>query len=415
VRTIVVSTAFPNVDSGSGASIVLEVLASSLAAHGHEVALCPVVFPEYVTPDGVPWERQLIRAQALGLETEPVVSTAWGPNGGRRRNRLSGYLRAGPGAAFPVLADAPAVAAAVTRLEADAVLAYGFEAIAASSQVLVPRLGATSDPPHRSLLERTRRRWLDQRRFLRVAREAPRLQALVRERRRLSVELARACDGVGAFGLQNAEWLRHHGIDCRYLRTPVPDPGRPRTPAVNDIPRLLLVGHLHGTSTIDGLRVFKAMLPRLERTFGVRGFNARIAGGYDLPRELESIVRHPSVTMLGHIDDIDREFREADVLIVPVSITLGVRVRILTGFAHGCCVVAHTANAAGIPELAHECNALLAASPAGLVREVVRVLEDRALNARLREAARVTYERYFAPDVAVTPIANLLEALPARP
>jgi glycosyltransferase involved in cell wall biosynthesis len=384
VRTVFVSTALPNAGSGSGASIVLEVLASSLTERGHEVAVCPVVYPEFVTPDGVPWERHVAHAHGLGLAVSPVVSSAWTPRS-KRRKRFAGLRQIEPDAAFPTLADAPAVATEVTRLDADTVLAYGFEAIAATSQVSVPRFGATSDPPHRSLLERTRRRWLNERRPLRAAREAPHLQALLRERRRLSVELVRACDVVGAFGLQHAEWLRHHGVDCRYLRTPIPDPGEPQPAPANDIPRLLLIGHLRGIATLDGLSVFKAMLPRLESALGVNGFNARIVGGYDLPRELESLGRHPAVTLLGHVDDVDREFREADVLVVPVS--------------------------AGIPELIHDDNALLAASPPGLARQVIRVLEDRELNARLREAARTTYEQHFTPDVAGGAIADLVESL----
>jgi len=52
MRTTLLSTALPNVDSGSGASITLAVIADALRDRGHEVSLCPVVFPEYSTPDG---------------------------------------------------------------------------------------------------------------------------------------------------------------------------------------------------------------------------------------------------------------------------------------------------------------------------------------------------------------------------
>jgi len=79
MRTTVLSTALPNTDSGSGASITLALIADSLRDRGHDVSLCPIVFPEYRTPDGADHEEQLAHASSLGYEVEPVVSEAWRP------------------------------------------------------------------------------------------------------------------------------------------------------------------------------------------------------------------------------------------------------------------------------------------------------------------------------------------------
>jgi len=381
MRTTVISTAIPNAASGSGAAIVLELLLRSLRDRGHDVSLCPVIYPEYAPPSGGDWEQQLHRAQGLGIEITPVLSEAWArrPASRHLRARLSRLWRPEHSDIYPTLRDAAAVAAAVHAMRPDAVFVYGFEALAASVDVAAPRFAATSDPPHLALWERTRRRWRSERRPLAAGREAARLQAVLRARRRLSLELLRGCSAVGAFGRQHADWLTSRGVRCDYYRTPIADPGEPGPEPANEVPRLLLVGHLQGTATLDGLAVFAAMLPHLERELGRDGFEARIVGGYDAPDELRSVLRHPSVRALGHVEDIAAEFRRADALLVPVSIRLGVRVRILTGFAHGCCIVAHTANTAGIPELAHEQNALLASSPRGLAREIARALRDREL------------------------------------
>ena len=408
MRTTLLSTALPNAASGSGASIILELVADSLRGRGHEVSLCPVVFPEYATPDGSGWERQLEHARSLGIEVEPVLSEAWRPRSPARdlRNRLARLRRPAAVDVYPTLRDAPAVAAAVERLHPDAVLVYGFAALAASAHVAAPRFAATSDPPHASLWERTRRRWRAARRPLAVT-----LQSVLRAHRRLAVELLRDCDAVGAFGRHHADWLRRLGLPCEYYRTPIADPGPPGVRHANERPRLLLIGHLRGTATLDGLRVFASMLPTLERELGRDGFEVRVVGGYEPPAELAALLRHPAVRFVGFVDDVDAEFRDADVLLVPVSIRLGVRVRVLTGFAYGCCVVTHEANAAGIPELAHEGNALLGASGDALAREVVRAVRDRELAARLRAGARSTYERYFTPEVAGAALGSTLERI----
>src|SRR5207248_9938558 len=77
VRTTLLSTAVPNPGSGNGASITLALIAEALRERGQEVSICPIVYPEYVTPDGANYERQVEIASSLGYEVAPVVSDAW--------------------------------------------------------------------------------------------------------------------------------------------------------------------------------------------------------------------------------------------------------------------------------------------------------------------------------------------------
>ena len=79
MRTTILSTALPNRDSGSGASITLALIAQALRDRGHDVSLCPIVYPEYRTPDGADHEAQLGYAARLGFPLEPVLSEAWRP------------------------------------------------------------------------------------------------------------------------------------------------------------------------------------------------------------------------------------------------------------------------------------------------------------------------------------------------
>lgn len=413
MRTTILSTALPNRDSGSGASITLALIAEALRDRGHDVSLCPVVYPEYSTPDGAGHEEQLAHAERLGFPLEPVFSDAWKLRTPQRtlESRARRIWRPDDEELYPTLRDSGAVKDAVARLGAEAVLVYGFEALAASVAVAAPRFAATSDPPHLALWGRTWRRWRSERRPLRALREAIAIQSAVRAHPRLALRLLRDCEAIGAFGHHHAEWLRTLGLPCEYYRTPIADPGLGASARSGAKPSILLVGHLRGTATLDGLRVFARMLPHLDDAFGRDGFEVRVVGGYDPPPELAPLLEHRAVRLLGFVPDVDAEFRSADILLVPVSIKLGVRVRVLTGFSYGSCIVTHMANAYGIPELAHERNALLGDSPETLAEQLVRAIREPELGTRLGTGARSTYEQYFTPSAAGAPLAATLEGI----
>jgi glycosyltransferase involved in cell wall biosynthesis len=242
-----------------------------------------------------------------------------------------------------------------------------------------------------------------------------RLQTQIRHQPRLLVRFLNECQACGAFAAHHAAWLRAQGAaGCEYLRTPIPDPG-PVERLAAEPPRILLVGHLKGIVTLDGLRIFAhEILPRLEAELGADGFEARIVGGYEPPRELAALDR-PGVRFLGHVEDPAAEFRSASVMLVPNSIPLGIRVRILTGFSYGTCIVSHRANTQGIPELAHGWNALLGGSGAELADAVVAAIGQPRLREQLQTQARRTYEESFAPPVAAGRIAETLGRIAARP
>ena len=295
---------------------------------------------------------------------------------------------------------------------AEVAFVYHFEALAASRDLPIPRFAAVGDPPQLSALYRLRQGLPDPR----ALRGIVRLQAQLRRQPRLLVELLNECAACGAFAAHHAKWLRDHGASgCLYLRTPVPDPG-PVERAEPELPTILLVGHFKGVVTLEGLELFaRHVLPRLERELGAGGFEVRIAGGYTPPTELARLLDRPSVRLLGHVEQAGAEFRRAHVLLAPNSIPLGIRVRIVTAFSHGTCVVTHGANQQGIPELEHDRDALVADSAERLARETLRALGDDRLRRRIGMSGRETYDRDFRPDVSVGRIAEVLhEIRPAQ-
>jgi hypothetical protein len=412
---LLVGGGVPNPTASGGAVTAWGVL-RQLVELGHEVTVLTLVDPHVWDPTDVSSAERAERVREVGAEVVPVLSGAWEFVQTRPRALADRFRRAArpPDAElFPTLVDAQAVRRAVAETGADVAFVYHWEMLAASRGLEIPRFGAVGDPPHLSALYRFR----EQLPSPRALRGLSRLQAQLRAQPRLSVRYLQECATAGAFAAHHAEWLRGRGVEgCRYLHTPVPDPGPPLVEGGSAArPTILLVGHLKGVVTLEGLRLFVSdVLPRLERELGPDGFEVRIAGGYDAPAWLAPLLDRPSVRLLAHVEDIAPELRAAHVLVVPNSIPLGIRVRIVTGFSYGACVVSHRANALGIPELADGRNALLGGSAEELAGAVLRTLGDAELRRRLGRGARETYERHFAPEVAVGEIAATLEAVRRR-
>jgi glycosyltransferase involved in cell wall biosynthesis len=72
-------------------------------------------------------------------------------------------------------------------------------------------------------------------------------------------------------------------------------------------------------------------------------------------------------------------------------------------------VIAHRANAYGLPEMRHEYNALLASTGEGLASEIIRAFHDEELRWHLSLKGRETYERFFSYEVTSRKIFAELE------
>jgi glycosyltransferase involved in cell wall biosynthesis len=411
---VVVSGGVPN-PAASGGAVTAWTVMTHLLAEGHEVGVVALRDPEHYDPTDASDETRVAAARDAGAEVVQLVSGSTAafrslPRGPAARLRRAWRPR--DEELYPHLVDRGAVRGAAAHLGAEVAFVYHFEALAASRDLDVPRFAAVGDPPHLSALYRFR----DELPHPRALRRVVRLQTQIRHQPPLLVRFLAECEAYGAFAAHHAAWLRSQGAKaCEYLRTPVPDPG-PGERVVTEKPRILLVGHLKGIVTLDGLRIFaREILPRLEAELGADGFEARILGGYEPPDELADALDRPAVRLLGHVEDPADEFRSAAVMLVPNSIPLGIRVRIVTGFAYGTCVVSHRANAHGIPELAHGWNALLGASGAELAAAVTRAIADDHLRRQLEAGARRTYEEAFAPPVAAGRIAEILTRIATRP
>jgi glycosyltransferase involved in cell wall biosynthesis len=235
------------------------------------------------------------------------------------------------------------------------------------------------------------------------------------------VEMLKPCAKKGAFAAHYAEWLKKQkGLESTlYLRTPAHDPVGDKWLELRNSYKekreskkckILMIGDIGTTSTSSGIKEFlNKTIPILEKQIGATGFEIHMVGGGTPSADIAYDLNKSYIKIRGRISPADGEFLSSDALLVPTPITLGIRVRIISAFSFGCPVVAHKANAAGIPELSHENNSLLADSGEGLGKELVRLLKDSDLKRKLEENGRLTYEKYFSERVAAMQIVRELE------
>lgn len=290
----------------------------------------------------------------------------------------------------------------------DALVMYDWGPLAAvcESGVALPRVMVSGDPDHLPYYYRWR--MTPPSPTVRYAAQTLSMMHACWHRPRAMREMLATCAFAGQLAAHHARWLRRHGVPhCEYLRMPIEDDAGPQWQARRQQalragpPAILLVGDAGATSTRAGLRFFaRAVWPRLIRALGPTGFTVRVVGKGAMPDDLAAWARHPSVRLLGYVESIADACASAEVFCIPTPIPLGVRTRAIVAFSFGCCVIAHGANALGLPELADGENALLAASGQEMAAAILRAIGDPALRERLGARARATYEANFHPAVA---------------
>jgi glycosyltransferase involved in cell wall biosynthesis len=415
VRVATVFAGVPNPWQAGGPLTHWATIGALLDA-GHEVTFVSLPWDEPRS------EQRVAALKDRGVEVVTVPARADEPHrAGRWRARFE-YARtlAWPPdeTLFPSLAYARPLARVLSDVRPEVVLAHGTPAVTAAARLPYPKLALMSDPPGLSRRLRTRYEpthpWGLGRDEL-LYRVGTASYAFRADRR--AVELLRGYDSVGEFAAHHAAWMAQRGVRAWYAQSPITDAAGPewrerrRAAGPNPRPRLLMIGHLRGVSTISGLHVLvRDVLPRLDEALGREGFDLHLVGAHEPPASLRSALQHPAVHLRGHVEPPDGEFLRADVVLVPTPVETGPRVRILTALSFGCCVVAHSANQLGIPALEHGRNVLLAPSE-HLAEQTLLALGEPALRERLGAAGRQLYESRFTPEKAGARIVGALEGL----
>ncbi len=180
----------------------------------------------------------------------------------------------------------------------------------------------------------------------------------------------------------------------------------------DQILQVIIVGQW--ISNYAGLRVLgNEILPALEKEGMAQRVEFRIIGRKpkNVPEDIERIVRHPSIKVLGFVEDINSEFMSADVLLYANYHPVGARSKIVNAFCFACTAVADASARMGLPEVIHNKNALLDSCGDKLARHLISLCENPSLLLELKQDARKTFMNQFVYSKACLKLeSNLLDS-----
>jgi glycosyltransferase involved in cell wall biosynthesis len=174
--------------------------------------------------------------------------------------------------------------------------------------------------------------------------------------------------------------------------------------------RLLFFGANNYFPNHDALLYFiDEILPKVvERRPNVK---LSIVGPGVQPAVLARESRH--VEIAGFVDDLMPHLDRASVVVVPLRIGGGTRLKIVEAMAKSKAIVSTRIGAEGI-DLTHERDVLLADSPTDFAQQIVRALSEPELAQRLGQQARALAESRYAWTAVVSQLVRFYDQLRAE-
>ena len=182
--------------------------------------------------------------------------------------------------------------------------------------------------------------------------------------------------------------------NCAVVPNTYPEPVRPAGKAAAEDPlTVLLPGTFDYEPNVDAATwLVQQIAPALRRR--LPGAKVRLAG-LATP-EVAALDSRPAVTVTGLVPDMADELAQADIVVVPLRMGSGTRLKILEAFAHRVPVVSTTLGAEGIDAVDGE-HLLLADTVEEVVAACARFQENPELRQQVVDAAHRRYlERYTA-------------------
>jgi glycosyltransferase involved in cell wall biosynthesis len=169
--------------------------------------------------------------------------------------------------------------------------------------------------------------------------------------------------------------------------------------------RLLYLGLMSYESNIDAVRWFAGeVLPLIRKDYPDTVFT--IAGGEPAP-EVSRLAEAAGIVVTGFVDDIKPLYRDNDLLVVPLRLGGGSRLKILEAFAAGMPVVSTAKGAEGLRVKDGE-QLLLADSPAAMAAAVSRMYSEPEARAALRDGALQLVEECYDWPILARKLADYL-------
>jgi O-antigen biosynthesis protein len=175
-------------------------------------------------------------------------------------------------------------------------------------------------------------------------------------------------------------------------------------PGIDKRNGLFFVGGFWHKPNIDAVTWFvEKIWPQIRGEFAECRF--RIAGSYPSD-EVLALAKTPGVEVLGFVPDLMRVFSGARVFVAPLRYGAGVKGKVGQSLALGLPVVTTSIGAEGMTLIDGE-HALIADDPAAFASQVMRLLRDDALWARLQTQGRSLARSTFSVDAVRGKVTDL--------
>ena len=190
-----------------------------------------------------------------------------------------------------------------------------------------------------------------------------------------------------------------NGVDTDYFRPA----GRPA-----DGNNIVFMGSMNFQPNVEGVLWFHgSVLPLIRRRYPDVQFTIV---GWQPPQEIIDMGVHPAVIVTGEVSDVRPYVDEAAVIVVPLHLGSGTRLKILDAWAMGKAVVSTSIGAEGLPAKTEE-NILLADEADSFAAAVIRLLEDGPLRDCLGQNGRDLVLAEYAWDIVVNRLDSVYTSL----
>jgi polysaccharide biosynthesis protein PslH len=204
----------------------------------------------------------------------------------------------------------------------------------------------------------------------------------------------RTFDGVMVFSACDARRLREWIPGEKIFVSPFPVMGEPAQRDVGDADfRLLFIGSEEHFPNRDGLRwLLKEVWPQVLSR--IPSIKLRVIGSWRDGTIAQ--LSAAGVEFAGFVADLAAALK-GGVMLVPIRIGSGIRVKILDAMFHGIPVISTSVGCEGIPA-SNELEILIRDDSEGFADAIVRMAKDRELRERLASAGRDLVSKVYSPD-----------------
>jgi sugar transferase (PEP-CTERM/EpsH1 system associated) len=182
----------------------------------------------------------------------------------------------------------------------------------------------------------------------------------------------------------------------------------PSSSAETSIPRLVFIGRMDYHANVDGVRWFcREVLPDIQAR---RRVLFQIVGGFPT-EEVRRLARPDQIEVTGFVSDVRPYLQSAAMVVVPLRVGGGTRLKILEALAMGKTVLSTRVGAEGIAAAPGE-GIVQADDARQFAEEAVSLLQDRSRRAGIGAAGRRLAERHYDWSAIVQRLERLYDGLP---